>query len=406
MLFTLIKNELIKLMKKGKTWIVFGLFMTVIGITIFTQYKQDKDIIAWNTPEVKLQNANDELEYVNEELESNKESNSPDYNSSLEQRKIQLADEIKAYKDIIENGEDENAWKVELDLRISECKEIIENSKEYDDEWSKNARLVAEENLEIYTYLKENNMEPINGWEYEANNYMQTIMDFLSLAILVCGIAVFMSDIVSGECTPATLKFLLIQPVSRGKVLLSKFIAVTLTVITMIVGGELLGCGFVKLTRTIDGGNYPVSIGTLYKKVINADGVTDLVKIAGSSHTGTNTELFVKSILLQVLFIITACAFVFMVSTLIKSSMVTMAVSVVVTVFLTIASTILSPLMKVAHLIFVNYGNTSNLVMGNSAIMYSNPAVNIKTGIIVMLVTILVSYIIAHFNFKNKDILI
>ena len=57
-------------------------------------------------------------------------------------------------------------------------------------------------------------------------NYMTSLMQFLGMALLLCeGIAVLMSDIVSGECTPATLKFLLVQPVTGGKVLLSKFIS-------------------------------------------------------------------------------------------------------------------------------------------------------------------------------------
>ena len=48
MLFTLIKNELIKLMKKSKTWIVFALFATFISITIFVQYRGDKNMRIWN----------------------------------------------------------------------------------------------------------------------------------------------------------------------------------------------------------------------------------------------------------------------------------------------------------------------------------------------------------------------
>ena len=40
---------------------------------------------------------------------------------------------------------------------------------------------------------------------------------------------------------------------------------------------------------------------------------------------GTNLELFTKAMLFQGLFIITACAVIFMISTLIKSSMITMA---------------------------------------------------------------------------------
>ena len=51
MLFTLIKNELIKLMKKSKTWIVFSLFAAFILITIFAKYRGDKNMRIWNSPE-------------------------------------------------------------------------------------------------------------------------------------------------------------------------------------------------------------------------------------------------------------------------------------------------------------------------------------------------------------------
>ena len=112
---------------------------------------------------------------------------------------------------------------------IENSKQTIENYKNYDDEWSRRYLMQEQDNLEIYNYLRDNNVEPLYGWEYEAYNYMTSLMQFLGAGLLVCGIAVFMSDIVSGECTPATLKFLLVQPVTRGKVLLSKFIAVTLT---------------------------------------------------------------------------------------------------------------------------------------------------------------------------------
>ena len=62
--------ELIKLLKRGKTWIVFCLFAAVIGVTIFAQFKQDKNIRKWNSPEKQLQIAQDELEYTNNELKN------------------------------------------------------------------------------------------------------------------------------------------------------------------------------------------------------------------------------------------------------------------------------------------------------------------------------------------------
>ena len=407
MLFTLIKNEFIKLLKKGKTWIVFALFALFIGITIFGQYSQDKNMRMWQSPEKQLEMAKENLDYYNNELELNKNSDAnPDYIASLEESIEYSKEQIKSYEDIIKNGVNEDEWKKQLDEEIKYAKEDIARYEKYDDEWSKQYIVHAQERLEEFTYLKENNIQPLYGWEYDAYNYMSSLMQFLGMAILVAGIAVFMSDIVSGECTPATLKFLLIQPVTRGKVLLSKFIAVTITVLSMILGGELLGFLFVNLTSNSNSSSYPVSIGTLYEKIINPDGSAMLSKVIGSGHMGTNLELFIKSMLFQGLFIITACAVIFMISTLIKSSMITMAISVVVTVFLTIGSYNLSALRKIAHLVFLNFGDSISVFTGSSAMMMQNPNITVTNGIIVMIITSIVAYAIAHINFSKKDILI
>ena len=71
-----------------------------------------------------------------------------------------------------------------------------------------------------------------------------------------------MSDIVSGECTPPTLKFHLVQPISRGKVILSKFIAVVITVVTMIGGLEALVVAGLSAFTGFDAGKMPHYIGS------------------------------------------------------------------------------------------------------------------------------------------------
>lgn len=407
MLFTLIKNELIKLLKKGKTWILFALFALFIGITIYGQYSGDKNMRMWQSPQRQIEMAHDELKYTNEEIELNKgDAKNPEYTEYLKSRKEELTARIKEYEDILKNGVDENGWKIQLNEEIRNLKEQIKHYEGYDDEWSVKYRQQAQEELEMYQYLKDNNISPLYGWEYDSYNYMKSLMQFLGMAILVAGIAVFMSDIVSGECTPATLKFLLIQPVTRGKVLLSKFISVTITVLTMILGAEIVGFLFVNLTSGSNSSAYPVNIGTVYEKIVNSDGSAMLSKVIGSDHMGTNLELFTKSMLFQGLFIITACAVIFMISTLIKSSMITMAISVVVTVFLTIGSSTLAPLRNVAHLIFMNFGDAISVYTGGSAMMLQNANMTVTNGIVVMIVTTVVAYLIAHINFSKKDILI
>ena len=122
MLVTLIKNELIKLLRKWKTWIVFGLFIAFIGITIFAQFSDDKNMREWQSPEKQLEMSKDELKYVNEDIKNaeNDKSSNPEYIQFLEDRKIELENRIASYEEAIKTGVDENAWKVELD-------EIIKN---------------------------------------------------------------------------------------------------------------------------------------------------------------------------------------------------------------------------------------------------------------------------------------
>lgn len=404
MLFILVKNELIKLLRRGKTWIVFALFVALVGLTIFSSYKMDQNERAWRTPENQLSSAKNQLEYTNEEIANN--AKNPEYIEMLQNDKVNLEERIKILEETIKTGADENLWKTQLDQSIASTKDMIAEYERYDEEWSANAKLQAEQDLEMYEYLKENNIKPLEGWEYDAYGYIKMLFQFLGMAILVSGIAVFMSDIVSGECTPPTLKFLLIQPVTRGKVLLSKFIAVTLTVLSMILGAELLGFTFVNLTSNILSTRYPVMIGTLYESKIGSDGFAEIVKVAGSGHMGTNGELLFKAMLLQALFIITTCAVVFLISTLIKSSMITMSISVMVTVFLTIGSFTISILKKVAHLIFLNYANTFDILTGGVVFNFGNANMSVTYGIIVMIITTIAAYTIAHINFNKKDILI
>lgn len=414
MLFTLIRNEFRKLVRRPKTWIVFTMFAIFIGITVFGTYNGDKSMRYYSSPEFQIESEKSYLDYLTTEIDrinameqDNKDARVEELKSLIE-RKESSENNIKALEEMIKKGNTEENWKLELDNQIEIAEESIERlEKQGIDEQNQSWYLQSKQDLEYYTYLKENNIKPLFGWEYEAFGYMKQLMQILGMAILVAGIAVFMSDIVSGECTPATLKFLLVQPIKRSQVLLSKFIAVTLTAVIMILGLEAVGFGIVSATSNIkDSASLPVIIGKIYESKINAQGFAELTIKQGTGEMVTNPEMLMRALLLQVLFIITACAVVFMISSIIKSSMVTMGVSVLVLVFTGILSMLLSPLKKIAHLLFVNYGDTIAVLTGNTPLMYNNVNMTVSTGVIVMLVTIVVSYVIAHVVFTKKDILI
>ncbi|MGL5085184.1 MAG: ABC transporter permease subunit, partial [Clostridium sp.] len=252
MLFVLIRNEFRKLIRKPKTWIVFALFAVFVGISIFGQYKSDQNMKYYSSPEYQLENAKSNLSHFKGEIDrinamaEEKKATYAEQLKSYEEEKVRAEQSIKTYEEAIKKGIDNEGWKLELQNQINGSKENIKRLEEQGvDEHNQGWYLQEKQTLEYNTYLMDNNIKPLYGFEFEAYAYMKNLMMILGMGILVAGIAVFMSDIVSGECTPATLKFLLVQPVKRGTVLLSKFISVVVMVLAMILGLQLTGFGIV-----------------------------------------------------------------------------------------------------------------------------------------------------------------
>lgn len=54
----------------------------------------------------------------------------------------------------------------------------------------------------------------------------------------------------------------------------------------------------------------------------------------------------------------------------------------------------------------MSYGSVVDVLSGKIATQYNNPNFTITTAIIVMVVTSVVSYMVAHFVFSKRDILI
>lgn len=407
-MLTLIKNELIKIFKRPKTWIVFALFLAFIGITAYGTWSADKNMREWISPEYQIKQAEEQLVHVRNDIKRAEADGDENWINGSKQIEQSLLKQIDDNKKIIENGIEEDAWKKQLDDKIKNLEIII---KEYEDtginEWNKVYYAQDKQTLEDYKYLKANNIAPIENWEYNEYSFYNNLSQFFGLGLLIAGIAVFMSDIVSGECTPATLKFLLIQPVKRGKILFSKFIAAVITVLSLILIPQLAGMAIVNVTSSIEASDYPIRIEQQYEKKFDQSSQQMMMEqVPDTSTMVTNKEFALKSIGYQALFILTACSVVFMISTLFKSSMISMAVSVILTIFLTIGGQAITTISSYSHLLFTTYADSVSLLNSNLALAYNNPNLTTTAAIACMLITTIVAYIITHFNFTKKDILI
>lgn len=408
MIFTLIKNELIKIFKRGKTWIVFALFaLTIAGMGVIS-YKEAKNTEYYQSPEGQIESLKDSIKYSKSDIEyykTVKEEWAKEEITNAESRIKELEKQINTLEEEIKNNKDNpNEWRESLE---EEKKTIEDNLK--DSSYSEDDKVSFKQRLEEINIYLDKNMKPIEEWEFNGINYGIKFIFMIGTLILAAGIAVFMSDIVSGECTPPTLKFLLVQPISRGKVILSKFIAVVITVVTMIGGLEALVVAGISAFTGFDAGKMPQYIGKAFKwDYTNAaeNGGPQLAEVAGSGVLSTRWMYLLESFGLQILFIIVCCAFMFMISAIFKSSMITMAVSVILCVAATIIPEMSQTIRSISRFFFTSYGDTTSLVSGYCAMNFNNPNVTLGFGVIVMIATTIVSYIIGHIVFNKKDILI
>lgn len=408
MLLNLVKNEFIKIFKRSKTWIVFILFLSFVALTIFGTYKTDKDMRQWSSPDYQIKMAEEQLVYTRDSIKEAENSQNEEWLQSAKEQEQYWLEEIERNKKILKDGIDEDAWIKTLNDQI---KNIEEQIKQIEDEgiseWNKRWYLQSKEDLENLKYLKENNIVPLEGWEYHQFNFLGNLNTMFGLGILVVGIAVFISDILSGECTPATLKFLLVQPVKRGKILLSKYIVAIITVVTLIIIPQFIGMGIVNMTSDLNPKDYPIRIEQKYEKTYDSEsGEMMLSSIADTSKMVSNKEFATKSLGYEILFLITTTTFVFMLSTLFKSSMTSMATSVIIGIFVTIVTQAVSSVKQYSHLIFTTYSNSNNLLTSSLAIEYNNQNLTTTNAIICMVITTIICYLIAHINFSKKDILI
>ena len=400
MLFILISNEVKKLLRRKKTIIIFAAFVLLTIAIGYGSYKDNLNMKQWNSPEFRQQNIEDSIKYRKQDLEN---SNTTDADKKYGQQEIaNMEAELSQIK--LELSGNPIDWKVQLKDKIASTEETL-NDKSSGLASSDKDRMKIE--LQQNQYLYDNNIKPQEENTLDAFSFIKTLFMVLGTIFIAVGVMVFAGDIVSGEFTPPTMKILLTQPVSRAKVLASKFIAVAGVAIILIVLVEILSFLIMGLIFGFGNPNYPMITGTIYKLDLtsSAYGGHPLVAVAGSSYIISTGAFVLKMFLLQALFIITCVSVGFMLSSIVKSSMVSVSVSIVIVV----ASTILlemPALKKLAQYIFTSYGTVGQILTGDAVMRYNNPHITTSFGIGTLIVTSIVCYLISHIVFTRKDILI
>jgi len=256
----LIKIETFKLFKRTKTWVILIAFVLLTALIAYVAYKDNANMKKYNSPENRIAQYEEELKMLEESIPDdikNDQEKLEEYKKSNEQRKQYIKSEIAKLKVEVEQAKNGD-WKSAIKAQIEELKtqqELYKGSPEY-----KNMLVENEKEIERLQYLLDNNIKPEEDYAYNGRIFLSGLIALLVEIFLAMGIAVFASDMVSGEATPPTMKLLLTQPVSRGKVLLAKFISINLSAVSLIIGVELIGYLIVGIFCGFGDANYPMTV--------------------------------------------------------------------------------------------------------------------------------------------------
>lgn len=392
-MLSLIRNEIIKLNSRKKYVVTIIIFAILCGVFSFAYSK----LQSLSTPASQIKILKASKTQLQKEADSTSDNTRK---QQLEQSLSQVDSEIQQLEQ--NNKSIPKDWKTYLKNQIDTLRDEKNSATDISSDTSKE---VYNKQIILLQYLLDHNIKPQNNGDFSAFNFLTTLLKLIGPLFIPIVIAILAADVVSGEYTPPTMKMLLTRPAKRGKIIFSKFVSIVLSSIVIIIVVELICYVIMGLIYGFDNPLYPVAVGTKYtssamKLTQDSSG---LMPVLGSSYIISTWKFIVEIFLFQILYILACCSLFMLLSTILRSSSLSMTLSILLTVVINILSSI-SYLAKATPFFFTTYGSVSSALDStlpmSTGVTYTTPLF----GIIFLILFSAICYVIAHTVFNRKDI--
>lgn len=401
MFIGLIKNEFIKLFSKKKTYIILFLFMALSGVFVAVNQAQENNYLKYNSPEYRISSMEENIKYQREYIdniakdekltEEGKAKEIADAKESLSYMEHALTE----LKESMTN-EEEIDWKKDAQAQLDSLKEDYKSADE-------NGKTYIQKEIDsIQTHIDQNiPLDEVNL--NKGFNYLLLNITVVASGFLAFGLILFNADSVSTEYNPGTLKFLLIQPVTRVKVLLSKYIVMITSSLMLIIITQLLFCLGVGAIKGFGSLNRPILVGHQYEFVVEF-GQKVLREIPNSTRFIPLSEYLLKAFLLEFIFIIVMVSFIFMISTISKSSVIAMTITIGALLGTNIIYMLSTTYRRLSPYIFFHFTDIESIIKGTIVQGTKALQFTFNNVIIVSIITSIVFLLAALGIFKKRDI--
>jgi ABC-2 type transport system permease protein len=292
-----------------------------------------------------------------------------------------------------------NDWRKMLDLDIQLDEWSLKGMQKSNATSAQNPEALIME-IKKDKFLLKNDIKPIyESCSMTSYNFIRlTSIDILPLFLLII-ISLFSSDIMSNENDAGTFKVLLIQPISRTKVLFSKIIASTLiniSIILLTLFGFFIGLG---ITKGFGSPKYPVNyyLGSLSFGYKGTN--MDSIRLIGIG------KFILYMLPLLILMIIALTAICILISTIMNNSTTAICTSILIYITIYIFNNQINAFKKIAHCIPLTYLDVPDVLNGNMIYKFGNTHITLLFGLIILIVSTMICYFISAAIFKKKDII-
>lgn len=403
-MWRLISNELYKIIKKKKFWITLVVFTVILFLFGFTQYSNEK----------KYSNPEQEIEMTKTNIKTDKKSLQSGSMNGNERKNLKktIASEQDRLKKLKKSEADKNLeWtrRVTKDLRTNKEELIKANAKGKNEDIESATIAVSKDQ-----YYLDNNINPYDDTGHTVFNAFLDTKAFIEMLIVFMIIAVVTADIVSSEYSPATIKMLLAKPVSRFKILLSKFIAIFAANVFLIIIPQILLFIVLGIKDGFPNMSSPIGVGTIYqydKTVIVQNNQMGLSPVVGSTQIVPYAKYFMYVAGMDLLFIVTCVSICLLISVLIKNSGIAIGSSVGIGLVMSIIGIMAlqgalpEALQKISPYFPMTYASSDMLVYGLLAKRINNPSITIGMGVGVFIIYTLICFGISSLVFTKRDML-
>lgn len=263
----------------------------------------------------------------------------------------------------------------------------LNNEKEKNNDHYKN--LIIDSNINFIKYLDKNNLRPTNQIQLDSNGRMKDAVGTFSLLAIILTL-IIASDMISSEFSSGTIKVLITRPVSRFKIILSKFILSTAVCSIFVLIFEILVYligGLIKGFTTL---NYPEKV----YPILGDNKISQIIP---------DWKLFIYCFILQVIFIACLSAFFIMMSSLVKNNLYIAILSVFV-IIVGFSFRIFEGLKFCSGLIFTSYIDCINIVTKKMQMDSGASYVSVGEAVIVLILYTAAFLFISKRKIEARDL--